>query len=328
MNIAELVTEIRGGDRRALARGITLIESSRADHRCQSLKLMELLHKASGSSIRIGLTGAPGSGKSTFIESLGMMLIGKGLRVMVLAIDPSSAYSGGSILGDKTRMDRLSREHAAFVRPSPNNTVLGGVAWRTREAVVLGQAAGFDVIIVETVGVGQSETVVSELSDIFLLLIAPASGDELQGVKRGIMELADLVLINKADGDLELAATRTCADYASALRLLRKRPGDADGFPKAVAISALEERGLENVWSDIESLTRWRQAQGLWDQRRAGQLRYWFEEELRQQLLAQMGTTKAKAELARVGDRVALGELTPMNAVEEMMTYLRSGSAL
>ncbi len=328
MNIAELATEIRGGDRRALARGITLIESSRADHRRQSLELMELVHKASGLSIRIGLTGAPGSGKSTFIESLGMMLIGKGLRVMVLAIDPSSAYSGGSILGDKTRMDRLSREHAAFVRPSPNNTVLGGVARRTREVVALGQAAGFDVIIVETVGVGQSETVVSELSDIFLLLIAPVAGDELQGVKRGIMELADLVLINKADGDLELAATRTCADYASALRLLRKRPGDVDGFPKAVAISALEERGLEDVWSDIESLTQWRQARGLWDQRRAGQLRYWFEEELRQQLLAQMGTTKAKAELARVGDRVALGELTPMNAVEEMMTYLRSGSAL
>jgi len=328
MNIAELANEIRRGDRRALARGITLIESSREDHRHQSLELMELVHKALGLSIRIGLTGAPGSGKSTFIESLGMMLIGKGLRVMVLAIDPSSGYSGGSILGDKTRMDRLSREHAAFVRPSPNNTVLGGVARRTREAVVLGQAAGFDVIIVETVGVGQSETVVSELSDIFLLLIAPAAGDELQGVKRGIMELADLVLINKADGDLELAATRTCADYASALRLLRKRPGDADGFPKAVAISALEERGLEDVWFDIESLTQWRQAQGLWDQRRAGQLRYWFEEELRQQLLAQMGTAKATAELARVGDRVALGEVTPMNAVEEMMTYLRSGFAL
>ena len=233
MDITELADRILTGDRRALARAITLVESQRADHRAQAGELLEHLSKARRQALRVGLSGTPGVGKSTFIEAFGMLLTGQGLRVAVLAVDPSSARSGGSILGDKTRMERLSREKNAFIRPSPSQTHLGGVARRTREAVALCEAAGFDVVLIETVGVGQSETVVAEMSDLFLLLLAPAGGDELQGVKRGIMEMADLILVNKADGDLKPAATRTCADYAwCALRLLRKRPQDPGGFPK------------------------------------------------------------------------------------------------
>ena len=217
-DIAELAARIAGGERRALARGITLVESARADHRDQAALLLKALPH-DRQALRIGLSGTPGVGKSTFIESFGMMLIGLGLRVAVLAVDPSSARSGGSILGDKTRMDRLSRVPSAFIRPSPSQTHLGGVARRTREVVTLCEGAGFDVILIETVGVGQSETMVAQLSDLFVLLLAPAGGDELQGVKRGIMEMADLILINKADGDLRATATRTCADYAGALRL-------------------------------------------------------------------------------------------------------------
>ena len=259
MNIDDLAKGIAAGERRALARGITLIESGREDHRAQATELLAALPKGR-EALRIGLSGTPGVGKSTFIESFGMMLIGRGLKVAVLAIDPSSSRSGGSILGDKTRMDLLSRERDAFIRPSPSQTHLGGVARRTREAVTLCEAAGFDVVLIETVGVGQSETVVAEMSDVFMLLLAPAGGDELQGVKRGIMEMADIIVINKADGDLKPAASRTCADYAGALRLLRKRPQDPKGFPKAMMVSALEENGLDEAWAEVEALTEWRRA--------------------------------------------------------------------
>ena len=215
MDIADLAERISKGERRGLARGITLVESARADHRVMATELLSLLPQERR-ALRIGLSGTPGVGKSTFIESFGMMLTAAGLRVAVLAVDPSSARSGGSILGDKTRMDRLSRDPLAFIRPSPSQTHLGGVARRTREAVALCEGAGFDVVLIETVGVGQSETVVAQMSDLFLLLLAPAGGDELQGVKRGIMEMADLILVNKADGDLKPAAMRTRADYSLA----------------------------------------------------------------------------------------------------------------
>ncbi|MFN5827139.1 MAG: methylmalonyl Co-A mutase-associated GTPase MeaB, partial [Rhodobacterales bacterium] len=220
MDAAELAPRLRAGDRRALARAITLVESARADHRVQAQALVAALRATGRQALRIGLSGTPGVGKSTFIESFGLMLTGQGHRVAVLAVDPSSARSGGSILGDKTRMDLLSRDPNAFIRPSPSQTQLGGVARRTREAVALCEAAGFDVVLIETVGVGQSETMVDDLCDLFVLLLAPAGGDGLQGVKRGIMEMADLILVNKADGDLRPAALRTCADYAGALRLL------------------------------------------------------------------------------------------------------------
>jgi len=323
MNSSDLAEKIIARDRRALSRAITLVESRREDHRAQAADLLDLLRGQSSQAIRIGLSGTPGVGKSTFIESFGMMLIDQGLRVAVLAVDPSSARSGGSILGDKTRMDRLSREKNAFIRPSPSQSHLGGVARRTREAIELCEAAGFDVVLIETVGVGQSETVVAEMSDLFILLMAPAGGDELQGVKRGIMEMADMILVNKADGDLKPAAMRTCADYSGALRLLRLRPQDPDGFPKAVTVSALEEQGLKDAWDEMTKLTDWRREQGHFDSRRAEQQRYWFEEEVRQALLAQLQTGVAKDHLATLGDQVAKGEISVSKAAGEMLDHLK-----
>ncbi len=322
MDIGELSEKIIKGDRRALARAITLVESARADHRQRATELLEALKCSDRQALRIGLSGTPGVGKSTFIEAFGMMLTSSGLRVAVLAVDPSSARSGGSILGDKTRMERLSRDPNAFIRPSPSQTHLGGVARRTREAVALCEAAGFDVVLIETVGVGQSETVVAEMSDLFILLLAPAGGDELQGVKRGIMEIADLILINKADGDLRAAATRTCSDYAGALRLLRKRPQDPDGFPKAMMVSAMQEDGLEAAWVEMQTLNQWRHEQGYFAGRRAEQARYWFAQEVRQALLARLETPEAQAEIARLNAAVAEGQMAVSEATRQMLAHL------
>jgi LAO/AO transport system kinase len=325
MDIAQLGDRILTGDRRALARAITLVESSRADHRAQAAQLIDHLSGAGRQALRIGLSGTPGVGKSTFIEAFGMFLTGQGLRVAVLAVDPSSARSGGSILGDKTRMERLSRDRNAFIRPSPSQSHLGGVARRTREAISLCEAAGYDVVLIETVGVGQSETVVAEMSDLFLLLLAPAGGDELQGVKRGIMEMADLILINTADGDLKPVATRTCADYSGALRLLRKRPQDPDDFPKAMMVSAVEERGLDEAWTEMQALTDWRRENGHWQGRRAAQARYWFEEEVKQGLLARLRASPAREVMAELAQDVENGLATPSGAADRMLNdYLSS----
>ena len=325
MTAADLAPLIAAGDRRALARAITLVESRRADHREAALTLLADLARLKRQALRIGLSGTPGVGKSTFIESFGLMLTAEGLRVAVLAVDPSSARSGGSILGDKTRMERLSREPLAFIRPSPSQTHLGGVARRTREAVALCEAAGFDIILIETVGVGQSETVVAQLCDLFLLLLAPAGGDELQGVKRGIMEMADLILVNKADGDLKAAAMRTVADYSGALHLLRRRPQDPEGFPKALPVSALADEGLAGAWAEMQALLDWRRANGHIDRRRAEQARHWFEEEVRQGLLAVLTRPgPAREAMARLGEAVAEGALTPEAAAAELLAGLPS----
>ncbi|SLN39616.1 putative GTPase/MT1543 [Pseudoruegeria aquimaris] len=322
--ISELAEGVSRGDRRALARAITLIESARADHRAEATALLDAL-RGSRQALRIGLSGTPGVGKSTFIESFGMMLTGQGLKVAVLAVDPSSTRSGGSILGDKTRMERLSRDPNAFIRPSPSQSQLGGVARRTREAVMLCEAAGYDVVLIETVGVGQSETMVAEMSDLFLLLIAPAGGDELQGVKRGIMEIADIILVNKADGDLKPAATRTCADYTGALRLLRKRPQDPEGFPKALLVSALEEEGLKAAWQEMQALAEWRKANGHWQARRAAQARHWFEEEVRHGLLARLSDDpEIRARMEQLGTEVAGGSLAPGVAAQALLEALRA----
>ena len=318
-DIATMAEAVRSGDRRALARAITLVESARADHRTQALALLGALKAAHRQALRIGLSGTPGVGKSTFIEAFGLMLTGLGLRVAVLAVDPSSARSGGSILGDKTRMERLSRDPLAFIRPSPSQTQLGGVARRTREAVALCEAAGFDVVVIETVGVGQSETVVAQMSDLFLLLLAPAGGDELQGVKRGIMEMADLILINKADGDLRPAAMRTVADYSGALQLLRRRPQDPPGIPKALPVSALAGDGLATVWDETQTLTAFRKAKGHWARARASQARHWFEEEVRQGLLAALQREPQRGLMAGYGGQVARGEITPEAAADAML---------
>jgi len=323
MDVAELARLVTQADRRALARAITLVESARADHRAAALTLVALAQAAERQALRIGLSGTPGVGKSTFIESFGLMLTGQGLRVAVLAVDPSSQHSGGSILGDKTRMERLSRDPHAFIRPSPSQTQLGGVARRTREAVALCEAAGFDVVLIETVGVGQSETMVAELCDIFVLLLAPAGGDELQGVKRGIMEIADLIVVNKADGDLKSAALRTAADYGGALRLLRHREPDPPGFPKALTASAVTGDGLATTWSEIGALAGWRRAHGHYARRRAAQARHWFIEEVQRGLLATLQTADTRALMTRLGERVAAGSLTPEVAATEVLARLR-----
>lgn len=324
--IDTLAEAIRGADRRALARAITLVESGRADHRAEADELLEKLADPGRQALRIGLSGTPGVGKSTFIEAFGCMLTAEGLRVAVLAVDPSSTRTGGSILGDKTRMERLARDPLAFIRPSPSQTELGGVARRTRDAVAICEAAGFDVVLIETVGVGQSETIVAEMSDIFVLLIAPAGGDELQGVKRGIMEIADLILVNKADGDLKAVATRTVADYAGALRLMRRREGDPEGYPKAMPVSAIEEAGLEEAWAAMRELAGRRKASGFWDARRSAQARRWFEDEVRQGLLRRLrGDPQAEKAMARLGRDVAEGRRAPGAAAAEVLARLEGG---
>jgi LAO/AO transport system kinase len=325
-DITALADGVRAGQRRALARAITLVESGRSDHRTQALDLLSLLG-TDRQALRIGLSGTPGVGKSTFIESFGLMLTGLGLKVAVLAVDPSSARSGGSILGDKTRMDYLARDPNAFIRPSPSQTQLGGVARRTREAVALCEAAGYDIVLIETVGVGQSETVVAQMSDLFLLLLAPAGGDELQGVKRGIMEMADLILVNKADGDLKPQATRTCADYAGALRLLRKRPQDPEGYPKAMTVSALETIGLETAWHEMQTLADWRREAGIWDDTRKDQARYWFTQDVHQGLLQILIDDPAtKAQMQQAQNDVHEGKATPAAAAETVLARVRNMS--
>jgi len=323
-DMTQLADDIIDGNRRALARAITLVESTRPDHREQAVALLEALRaRTDREALRIGLSGTPGVGKSTFTEAFGMMLIEGGLRVAVLAVDPSSARSGGSILGDKTRMERLSRERNAFIRPSPSQTTLGGVARRTREAIALCEAAGFDVILVETVGVGQSETMVADMCDIFLLLLAPAGGDELQGVKRGIMEIADIILINKADGDLKPAAMRTVNDYSGALRLLRKRPQDAPGFPKVLPVSALTGEGIAQVWQEIETLAGWRREHGHWQANRARQDQSWFDEELKRGLLARLDADRDVRKLrGQLAEEIAARRISPEAAARRVLDQL------
>ena len=247
-----LLAPLLAGDRRALAQAITLIESTRADHRERADALLAAVLPHAGKSVRLGITGVPGVGKSTFIERFGLSLLERGRSLAVLAIDPSSKRGGGSILGDKTRMEELSRRHAAFIRPSPAGATLGGVARRTREAMLLVEAAGFDTVIVETVGVGQSETAVADMVDMFIVLLLPAGGDDLQGIKRGVIELADLIVVNKADGDLQAAARRSAADYQHALRMLRSPT--AGWTPEVATCSALDRRGRGRGLADRRAL--------------------------------------------------------------------------
>lgn len=328
MTPADLAHLVAQNDRRALARAITLVESARADHRTQAEALLEALPEAGPQgreALRLGITGTPGVGKSTFIEAFGLMLADRGLSVGVLAVDPSSARFGGSILGDKTRMERLSRHPRAFIRPSPSQATLGGLARRSREVVTLFEAAGFDVILIETVGVGQSETLVADLCDVFLLLMAPAGGDELQGVKRGIMELADLIVVNKADGDLLPAAQRTAADYAGALALIRPRKGDAPGFPRTMLASALTGAGLAETWAAIEALASHRRAAGLWAARRAEQAARWFQDEVRARLIGLLEREPWKSVMREAAGQVARGEASPDLAARRVLDRLVPG---
>ncbi len=319
MDIDDLKQRLLAGERRALARAITLIESTRDDHRAMARDLIGDLYGA-GDAIRLGLTGTPGVGKSTFIEAFGMMLAEHGLKIAVLAVDPSSARTGGSILGDKTRMEQLSRHPNAFIRPSPSRAALGGVARRTREAIILCEAAGYDIVMVETVGVGQSETMVADMTDLFLLLLAPAGGDELQGVKRGIMEIADLIVVNKADGELKSTAVRTAADYRGALRLMRSRPQDPEDVPDAITVSAVTGDGLQDTWDRLSALDQWRRTHGWRDGRRAEQSQKWLGYEIDEGLKARFRANEAvNTAMEALHDRVAKGEMAPEAAAEELL---------
>ncbi len=316
----DLAARLARGERRALARAITLIESSRGEDRARAAALLAALPERAEPALRLGLTGTPGVGKSSLIERLGLTLVEGGRRLAVLAVDPSSRLTGGSILGDKTRMERLARAPRAFIRPTPSRAVLGGVARRTRETIALVEAWGAEVVLVETVGVGQSEAMVAEMTDVFVLMLAPGGGDELQGVKRGIIEAADLVLVNKADGALAGAARRTCADYAAALRLLRPRAGDPEGYPRAMCVSALTGEGLGEALAAVETLAAARRLSGDWEARRRGQAEAWFAQAVEAGLIARLeADPAARARRRELAAEVAAGRLGPDAAAEALL---------
>ena len=321
-HVAQLAAGLRAGDRRDLARAITLVESTHPDHRARAEALLAEILPATGAALRLGITGVPGVGKSTFIEAFGQHLIDAGQRVAVLAVDPSSQINRGSILGDKTRMAELARNPAAFIRPSPAGGGLGGVARRTREAMLVCEAAGFDVVIVETVGVGQSETAVAEMVDIFVLLLQPGGGDELQGFKRGITELADLFVITKADGELEAAAARAAAEYQGALGLLRA-PGP-DWRPAVLQCSAVTGAGIAEVWAAVGRCRAALSEAGALTERRGAQAEAWMWRELGAALTAALRAEPAvAARLAGIESQVRAGTLTPAAAAQILLDAYR-----
>ncbi len=315
---SSLAADIRAGRRRALARAITLAESTRADHRATAEALMADLLAYAGKSVRIGISGIPGAGKSTFIEAFGGHLIEQGHKVAVLAVDPSSPRSGGSLLGDKTRMETLSRDERAFIRPTPTGGSLGGVARRTRDAILLCEAAGFDRILVETVGVGQSEFAVADMVDMFLLLLVPGGGDELQGLKKGIVEIADAVVVNKADGDLAAAADRAVRDYRSALHLLR---GASDAWTVPVLrCSALTGAGIAEVGRSVETFAETMRKVGDFEAKRGDQSLRWLWQEVSEELLSRFRADPWVAERKGAAEQaVAAGRMMPAMAAENLL---------
>ena len=318
LSVDELAEGILSGDRVILGRAITLIESAHPAHARKALELLERVLPHSGRSVRVGITGVPGVGKSTFIEALGLHLTARGFRLAVLAIDPSSRISKGSIMGDKTRMERLSADPAAFIRPSPSAGSLGGVARKTREAMLVCEAAGFDAVFVETVGVGQSETVVHSMVDFFLLLMLAGAGDQLQGIKRGIMELADAVVINKADGDNIMAARRARGDYEMALHLMR--PPSPDWSPPVLTCSSLTAEGIEGVWDTITRFRTTMSANGALEQRRKTQSRDWMEDTIHDSLRDRFKAhPRVAALLPDLERRVLDGTLPAVSAAQQLL---------
>src|ERR1700734_516087 len=319
--IGKLAQGVRGGDRSVLSRAITLTESKRADHRRSAAALTQALLGATGKAIRVGITGAPGVGKSTTIDALGTMLTSKGHKVAVLAVDPSSRRTGGSILADKTRMANLANDANAFIRPSPASGTLGGVAAKTRETMLLCEAAGYDVILVETVGVGQSEIAVADMTDFFLALMLPGAGDELQGLKKGIVELADMIAINKADGDNVVRARAAAAEYRGALHILS--PRSPNWSPPVATYSALTGDGIAALWAAVLSHRDKLTASGELAARRGEQQVKWMWSMLEEQLFAPLRTDRRlKAALPRIERDVAAGHLAPNAAVEQIVDML------
>jgi LAO/AO transport system kinase len=316
-----LTSGLRAGERAMLARAITLVESRRADHRQAAHRLVQSLLTHTGAAVRVGITGAPGVGKSTTIDALGSHLTGLGHKVAVLAVDPSSARTGGSILADKTRMARLAADPKAFIRPSPAAGTLGGVAAKTRETMLLCEAAGFDVILVETVGTGQSETAVADMTDFFLALMLPGAGDELQGIKKGLVELADMIAVNKADGDNMKRAKAAAGEYRAALHILT--PLVAEWQPPVVTYSALTADGVADIWDNIVAHRGKLTATGALAARRRRQQVKWmwaqFDDRLRSRLSSD---PKLKAKLPQIERAVAEGRLSPALAVDEIVGTL------
>jgi LAO/AO transport system kinase len=312
-----LAAALMQGDRAALAQAITCIESGPEE---VASEIVRLCLPASGKSVRMGITGVPGVGKSTFIDTFGMALLESGKKVAVLAVDPSSPISKGSILGDKTRMERLAADNRAFIRPSPSSETLGGVARKTRETILLCEAAGYDTILVETVGVGQSETAVHAMTDFFVLLMLAGAGDQLQGIKRGIMEMCDAMVITKADGDNTSHATRAKSEYASALHLF---PAREDGwFPPVLTTSAIERKGIDELVQLLAHYTAWMQERGLINQRRKKQSLDWLHEELRARIVEQFyNNTHVASQLKDIELLVAEGRISPFQAAANLLGH-------
>jgi GTPase len=321
-DIKSLAKDLRAGNRAALARAITLIESRRGDHQAAARDLVQALLKETGKAVRVGITGSPGVGKSTTIDALGMFLIERGHKVAVLAVDPSSARTGGSILGDKTRMARLAASDHAYIRPSPASGTLGGVAAKTREAMLLCEAAGFDVVLVETVGIGQSETAVCDMTDFFLALMLPGAGDELQGIKKGLVELADMIAINKADGDNIKRANLAAAEYRGALHILS--PRSEHWHPPVITYSALTGSGIATLWQKILDHRTAMKESGEFDARRREQQVKWMWSMLEQRTMARLrADASVRAKVKRIEAEVAGGRVSPALAAQEIADLLR-----
>ncbi|PKA82167.1 methylmalonyl-CoA mutase metallochaperone MeaB [Ulvibacter sp. MAR_2010_11] len=322
-SIAQLVNGILAGDKSALSRGITLIESTAAKHQAQAKQLIEACLPYANKSVRIGITGVPGVGKSTFIEAFGTLLVQQKKKVAVLAVDPSSTISRGSILGDKTRMEALVKEENAFIRPSASGTSLGGVARKTREAILLCEAAGFDIIIIETVGVGQSETAVHSMTDFFLLLQLAGAGDELQGIKRGIIEMADAIVINKADGENVKAAKLAKTEFNRALHLYP--PKDSNWTPKTISCSALQNEGVDAVWELIEDYVSLTKENTYFSEKRKEQNKFWLLQTIESTLKSEFfGNPLLKKELEKQLKALDANATTPFEAAEKILLLKNS----
>ncbi len=319
--IKEMAERVRAGERAVLARAITLVESTKPEHQSEAQSLLQELLPATGGALRLGITGVPGVGKSTTIDQLGMNLVDAGHKVAVLAVDPTSRRTGGSILGDKTRMNRLAQTPNAFIRPSPTSGTLGGVTRKTRETMALCEAAGFDVIIVETVGVGQSETAVADMVDFFLVLLLAGGGDDLQGIKKGVIEIADMIAINKADGDNINRAGRAASEYQAALTIFT--PKDAAWFPPVLTISGRDNTGLEDMWGKIIEHRETMTADGTFQARRKRQAVEWLRDMLHDRLMSALrANPQVAARMPQIEADVRDGKLLPTLAAVEVMSLM------